>query len=356
MNQVPQNRFKKYKRFGLFLRNLDPVEFCSIVDPRPHTCYNCWSPKHELKDCPKPLIDIFCCNCGRRYVKIEECPRCARIFWDLDESAREWLSSYIPEVNQEELADSSEKDSSEYKEDASQSWNKVKINSSKLKAREANFKRDGWTECERTSASISRTKNEDNREDQWWDSSNREDKKIIEKLNPALEKDRTKLDHCKTLPINGRNEYDSESLQAVHMKSDIVVEKQSNLLEKNKHKTAEERLLPVPKKDRAKVEYFKSLSERNEYNYDSNQATNVKAESDFEKQKSIYNSSPIAASDDDEDYDNIIIDEEEQKEESTSEGGLLQDFMDLLKAAKYLPIQQQNTIVLRFASECRKKL
>ncbi|XP_058803729.1 uncharacterized protein LOC131671372 [Phymastichus coffea] len=66
---------------GRFLQNLAPVPFDSKIDPpQIKACFNCWHMNHKLENCYVKKRNIFCSNCGRKYVEVEDCPRCAKAY------------------------------------------------------------------------------------------------------------------------------------------------------------------------------------------------------------------------------------------------------------------------------------
>ncbi|XP_043469249.1 uncharacterized protein LOC122502954 [Leptopilina heterotoma] len=82
----PADRFREEARLarpmltvGRIFCRLDRIPTDPDLDPPMGACFNCWSMSHKLAYCPEP-IDIFCRNCGRFGVMMEDCPRCARAY------------------------------------------------------------------------------------------------------------------------------------------------------------------------------------------------------------------------------------------------------------------------------------
>ncbi|OXU29053.1 hypothetical protein TSAR_015168 [Trichomalopsis sarcophagae] len=71
--------YKHSKRVrGIRYDGLDFVPLNPKLDPPPHRCFSCWERGHLSRTCMNPLISLFCRNCGRRDVDLEDCPRCSR--------------------------------------------------------------------------------------------------------------------------------------------------------------------------------------------------------------------------------------------------------------------------------------
>lgn len=77
-----ERSFYKYssRLHGIRYSKLDYVPLDPNLDPPPYRCFSCWERGHMSRACTFPLIALFCRNCGRRDVDLENCPRCSRAY------------------------------------------------------------------------------------------------------------------------------------------------------------------------------------------------------------------------------------------------------------------------------------
>ncbi|XP_051175794.1 uncharacterized protein LOC127290975 [Leptopilina boulardi] len=65
------------KTTGVMFQGLKPIPTDPTIDPPPRVCQNCWLRGHRRQQCSKKVTESCCFNCGRKYVTLATCPRCA---------------------------------------------------------------------------------------------------------------------------------------------------------------------------------------------------------------------------------------------------------------------------------------
>ena len=82
---------QRVKINGMLFGGLREIPVNEAIDPPPRACFNCWQYGHNRKACPKPYTCNFCFNCGRRRVRMIDCPRCseAHARWDSERTNKD---------------------------------------------------------------------------------------------------------------------------------------------------------------------------------------------------------------------------------------------------------------------------
>jgi len=105
------------KRSGALFGGLKPIATDPTIDPPPHACFNCWQTGHKRTSCPRPLVNRYCNNCGRRNEDLRSCPRCreAHEQWlnmlqakERGESVNEQL--FMPDIDDDEIEEITDPD------------------------------------------------------------------------------------------------------------------------------------------------------------------------------------------------------------------------------------------------------
>ncbi|XP_043482013.1 uncharacterized protein LOC122511051 [Leptopilina heterotoma] len=65
------------KTTGVMFNDLVSIPTDPTIDPPPRCCQNCWRKGHKKSQCTKKVTEAHCDNCGRKYVTVANCPRCA---------------------------------------------------------------------------------------------------------------------------------------------------------------------------------------------------------------------------------------------------------------------------------------
>lgn len=63
-------------------KNVEEIRTNPLLDPPPHSCFNCWSFGHNANGCPKPRNGFFCTNCGRIDRIVSNCERCKKAYFE----------------------------------------------------------------------------------------------------------------------------------------------------------------------------------------------------------------------------------------------------------------------------------
>lgn len=64
---------------GIHFGGLTPIS-TDERDPPLNTCFNCWKYGHIFTKCPLPRQHLYCTNCGRSGVAVNECQRCQDVY------------------------------------------------------------------------------------------------------------------------------------------------------------------------------------------------------------------------------------------------------------------------------------
>lgn len=70
------------KSQGVYFGGLTPVDWDPRLDAPTRACFFCWSTVHGRRDCRREPR-LCCLNCGRRGVRVQDCPRCKNPWFDL---------------------------------------------------------------------------------------------------------------------------------------------------------------------------------------------------------------------------------------------------------------------------------
>ena len=65
---------------GIIFGGLVAIPFDKAVDTEEGNCFNCRGSGHRRSQCPWARGNPFCHNCGRRWVNMTTCPRCAKTY------------------------------------------------------------------------------------------------------------------------------------------------------------------------------------------------------------------------------------------------------------------------------------
>lgn len=65
---------------GVFFGGLKPLAWNPNFDPPGRSCFKCWDSRHETPNCQQEARFLYCFNCGRKDIELQDCPRCREAF------------------------------------------------------------------------------------------------------------------------------------------------------------------------------------------------------------------------------------------------------------------------------------
>ncbi|KAL7306594.1 hypothetical protein TKK_0001281 [Trichogramma kaykai] len=161
-----QKKFHKNLRVilkGMLFGDLKPISTDPELDPPADVCHICWQSGHTRMTCKHPIKGIFCNNCGRKGIAIDDCPRCGQKYQEYQNKLKESRiieygismpnrSNFYPKEPKSLLDNkliqwaSNDKSRVSLKNQLQRSWNKSNEVVSLPLIRQAEWITENWTE------------------------------------------------------------------------------------------------------------------------------------------------------------------------------------------------------------------